>query len=85
MVNKYKLEENEFVFGGCVNDGIKMPYKDGFSRDLRVWHSGNQAISALLTSKGNYFYSKEPFKFEIKKHLSILYFVLYHNSILKSK
>lgn len=66
MVNIYKLEENEFVFGGCVNDGIKMPYKDGFSRDLRVWHSGNQAISALLTSKGNYFYSKEPFKFEIK-------------------
>lgn len=66
MVNRYKLEENEFVFGGCVNDGIKMPYKDGFSRDLRVWHSGNQAISALLTSKGNYFYSKEPFKFEIK-------------------
>ena len=30
MVNKYKLEENEFVFGGCVNDGIKMPYKEGF-------------------------------------------------------
>ena len=72
MVNKYKLEENEFVFGGCVNDGIKMPYKDGFSRDLRVWHSGNQAISALLTSKGNYFYSKEPFKFEIKDGFLII-------------
>ena len=40
------LEEERF-FGGTVNDGIFMPYSAGFSRDLRVWHAGNQASSFL--------------------------------------
>ena len=45
------LEEEHF-FGGTVNDGIFMPYSAGFSRDLRVWHAGNQASSFLLSDRG---------------------------------
>ena len=57
------LEEERF-FGGTVNDGIFMPYSAGFSRDLRVWHAGNQASSFLLSNKGRAIYSEKPFKYE---------------------
>ena len=57
------LEEERF-FGGTVNDGIFMPYSAGFSRDLRVWHAGNQASSFLLSDRGRAIYSEKPFKYE---------------------
>ena len=57
------LEEERF-FGGTVNDGIFMPYSAGFSRDLRVWHAGNQASSFLLSDRGRTIYSDKPFKYE---------------------
>lgn len=57
------LEEERF-FGGTVNDGIFMPYSAGFSRDLRVWHAGNQASSFLLSDRGRTIYSEKPFKYE---------------------
>ena len=57
------LEEEHF-FGGTVNDGIFMPYSAGFSRDLRVWHAGNQASSFLLSDRGRAVYSEKPFKYE---------------------
>ncbi len=58
-----KIEAGELFYGGAVNDGICMPYKDGFSRDLRVWHSGNQALSALISNKGRFILSREAFSY----------------------
>ena len=64
------LEEERF-FGGAVNDGIFMPYSAGFSRDLRVWHAGNQASSFLLSDRGRAIYSQKPFKYEFVVHRSV--------------
>ena len=58
---KIQYLHDEHFFGGAVNDGVFMPYKSGFSRDLRVWHAGNQAISALLSDRGRLVYSAKPF------------------------
>ena len=55
---------DEHFFGGAVNDGIFMPYSCGFSRDLRVWHAGNQATSALLSDRGRLVYSDRPFLYD---------------------
>ena len=62
------LMENEGFFGLACNEGIKMPFtkESKFSLDLREWHSGNQASSVLVSSKGRYIYSHKPFKFDIE-------------------
>ena len=49
-----------------ANDGIYMPFKAGFERDLNVWHAGNQAASIIYSTKGCLIYSKLPFKFTMK-------------------
>ena len=66
MKYEFKLENNEFLFGLTANDGIYMPFKAGFERDLNVWHAGNQAASIIYSTKGRLIYSKLPFKFTMK-------------------
>ena len=61
MKYEFKLENNEFLFGLTANDGIYMPFKAGFERDLNVWHAGNQAASIIYSTKGRLIYSKLPF------------------------
>ena len=68
MKTEIKLLPNECFYGGAVNDGIYMPYKSGFSRDLRVWHAGNQATSALISNKGRIIYSLKPFYYEFTEN-----------------
>ena len=70
------LMENEGFFGLACNEGIKMPFtkESKFSLDLREWHSGNQASSVLVSSKGRYTYSHKPFKFDISSYNISLYF-----------
>ena len=63
MIKKIKLQGAEHFFGGAANDGIFMPYKSGFKRDLRVYHGQNQAAAALLSDRGAYIYSDKPFEF----------------------
>lgn len=61
---QYRFPTNgEGFYGGAVNDGVFMPYRAGFSRDLRVWHAGNQAVSALITDGGRVIYSPKPFSY----------------------
>ena len=64
MKLKINYLEEEHFFGGAVNDGVFMPYSAGFSRDLRVWHAGNQASLFLLSDRGRAVYSEKPFKYE---------------------
>lgn len=63
MEVKIKYESNEKFFGLAVNEGIHMPLdKDSaYSFDLRDYHSGNQASAVLLSNKGRYVYSNQPF------------------------
>ncbi len=56
------LMDGEEIWGGRVADGKDMPFADGFSTTLYE-NCGNQVTPLLLTSKGRYVWSREPFRF----------------------
>ena len=58
------LLDGEGFWGGCVTDGRAMPFgKATFERDLYGNTGGNQAQPLLISNKGRYIWSEEPFKF----------------------
>ena len=57
------LRPDEKWWGGLTVDGFQMPYESGFSRDLNGLR-GNQGMPLLLSNKGRYVWSEEPFSFE---------------------
>jgi alpha-glucosidase (family GH31 glycosyl hydrolase) len=60
----YDILEDEYWWGGIVQDGIFMPYKDTtFTRDLSKEQLYNQSAPLLLSSKGRYVWSEEPFAY----------------------
>lgn len=68
MEKKIKLLDNEYFYGGAIDDGIHMPFGESFfTRDLSKWMRGNQATSILLSTKGRFIYSEEPIKFTFDK------------------
>lgn len=70
---KFKFMDNEKWYGGCVNDGINMPYfenKKAF--DLETGNDSNQATSFFISTKGRYIYVNEPVEFEIKRNNLII-------------
>lgn len=65
--NNYRLEllDGEYWWGGAVQDGIFMPYRDeNRKRNLLKEQRGNQCAPFLLSSKGRYLWSEEAFTFE---------------------
>lgn len=55
---------NEFWWGGLVQDGIYMPYRERpFIRNLSKEQGYNQSAPLLLSSKGRYIWSEKPFVF----------------------
>lgn len=64
------LEPDEFWWSGVVNEGQKMPFNKSsdYSIDLFGDNYSNQVQPLLLSSKGRYVWSEEPFKFEIKNN-----------------
>jgi alpha-glucosidase (family GH31 glycosyl hydrolase) len=61
---KIALYEDEYWWGGVVQDGVRMPLDSlAYSRDLFGNLAYNQANPVLLSSKGRYIWSKEPFRF----------------------
>ena len=65
-VVEIKLEPNEKVWVGVINDGCQMPLKVGYKADFMANNYGNQVQPLILTSKGQYLWSEEPFAVEIK-------------------
>lgn len=65
---KIKVLENECWWGGAIDDGVIMPFgnKD-HSRDLSTHFDMNQAVPLLISSKGRYVWSEEPFAYCFKK------------------
>lgn len=64
LPNTLCLEEGERWWGGAVQDGACMPFGPGaYTRDLRVDLGGNQATPLLLSNRGRYLWSEEPFEF----------------------
>jgi alpha-glucosidase len=57
------LEKGEKVWSGIVNEGCNMPVVFGKTYELYGDNFGNQVQPLLLTNKGQYVWSEEPFKF----------------------
>lgn len=57
------LLPNEHWWGGAVNDGVRMPFTDGYRNDLYGNLQGNQAQPLLLSDKGRVIWSDAPFAF----------------------
>ncbi|MEC0243690.1 hypothetical protein P4H66_28175 [Paenibacillus dokdonensis] len=66
MEDKYVIPmlSGERWWGGRAADGMSMPYgMDAFEADLIETLGMNQAAPLLLSSKGRYVWSEEPFAF----------------------
>ena len=57
------IRENEFWWGGSIDDGTLMPFSQktqGYSRDFRK-NAPNQTMPLYLSSQGRYVWSDQPF------------------------
>jgi alpha-glucosidase len=59
------LEQGEKIWSGIVKEGENMPHKAGFNFDFYANNRMNQIQPLLLSNKGLWVWSEEPFKFEI--------------------
>lgn len=59
------LEKGEKVWSGIVNEGCNMPHSASRSYHLYGDNYGNQVQPLLLTNKGQYVWSEDPFSFRI--------------------
>ena len=66
------LNSYEKVWVGVINDGCLMPLKVGYNADFRDNNYGNQVQPLILTSDGQYIWSEEPYKVELKKDKIII-------------
>jgi alpha-glucosidase (family GH31 glycosyl hydrolase) len=60
------LKNDEKVWSGFIKAGHEMPLKVGYKLDLYGFNEENQSQPLLLTNKGRYIWSEEPFAYEIK-------------------
>ncbi len=60
------IDKNEKIWAGIIVDGNKMPLNQGYTKDFYGDNYGNQTQPLILTNKGQYIWSEEPYKFEIK-------------------
>jgi alpha-glucosidase len=63
---KIELLPGEKVWSGTITDGDKMPLPEGYHFDFYANNQGNQTQPLLLSNKGLYVWSEQPYKFEIK-------------------
>ncbi len=63
MKYTYEILENEYWWGGTIDDGTLMPFSRqtaGYKRDFRL-NAENQTMPLYLSSKGRYIWSEQPF------------------------
>ena len=66
------VKSGESWYGGAVNEGHLMPFRDGYSLDMYANTSGNQAVPLLVSTKGRFIWSEEPFKFAFTKNSLVI-------------
>src|ERR1700761_8089408 len=60
------IEKDEKWFGGTVDDGYMMPFREGYSINLYGNNRDNQAAPLLVSTKGRYIWCDQPFGFTVK-------------------
>lgn len=60
------IQNGEKWFGAAINDADLTPFKSGYSLDLFADTRTNQAVPLLLSTKGRFVWSEEPFQFTFK-------------------
>ena len=67
MKQTFKLQKNEYLYGGTAYDGAKNPFSadSKYCADFRVM-CVNQTMPLYLSTKGRYFYSETPFAVSIE-------------------
>ncbi len=58
-----RIESGEKWFGAAVTESGKMPFRSGYSLDLRGNTAGNQAAPLLLSTSGRFIWSETAFAF----------------------
>jgi alpha-glucosidase (family GH31 glycosyl hydrolase) len=66
------IKDGEKWYGGAVNEAHQMPFKKGYSLDMYGDTRGNQAAPLLLSTRGRFIWSEEPFKFVFKENSLII-------------
>ncbi len=66
------IKDREKWFGGASNEAHLAPFKDGYSYDMYADTKGNQAAPLLVSTKGRFIWSEEPFKFTVANNKLII-------------
>lgn len=61
---RFTMLPGEHWWGGCIDDGHRMPFAAGFSRRL-LDQCGNQVQPLLVSNQGRWIWSDEPFTVEV--------------------
>lgn len=64
--------DGEKWFGGASNEAHLAPFKDRYSYDMYADTKGNQAAPLLLSTKGRFIWSEEPFKFTVANNKLVI-------------
>ena len=65
-ISQITLSPDEKVWAGVINDGLLMPFSADYTMDFYGNNKSNQAQPLILTNKGQFAWSEQPFKFEIR-------------------
>jgi len=71
-ISRISLSGGEKVWAGVINDGFLMPFSADYTMDFYANNKSNQSQPLLLTNKGQYVWSEQPYKFEIKDNEIII-------------
>ena len=66
------LRKGETWFGAAVNEGHNMPFSKDYSLNLYADNMGNQSAPLLLSSKGRFVWSEDPFQFAFANNQLII-------------
>lgn len=66
------LLAGEKVWSGFIKAGHQMPLPAGYSLDLNAYNEENQSQPLLLTNKGRYVWSEEPYAYKITNSAIII-------------
>ena len=78
-VKRINIIPGEKWYGAAVNEGDKMPFREGYALNLNGDTKGNQAAPLILSSKGRYAWCNSPFAFAVNKNEIV--FSEFHDSI----